>query len=300
MMRILDKIFRRYSHARAIAVKKKCCLELLTHRNVVGVGVGIKTVRNVEIGKPCIKIYVGKKLPISLLNSSEVLPDKIDGVHTDVVEFGLQSNKPRLQPAPGLGKRLRPVPIGASIGHFALKGAGTVTGYFESKKTGQIYLASCWHVLTNYGQGQKGDEIIQPASIDGGTKEKDIVGCLEDWIDVKMLGPVLGEAKSNLKAILNRGQALPINKVDVAFARPITKNIIPKMPAPRRTGDPKLGNKVIWIGRTSGISTSQIIDTNATIWVNYTGHGVALFDDVSLSKGGNLPGDSGAPFFISM
>ena len=297
MMRVLGNIYRRYVHARVIAVKKEYCLGLLVHRDVVGVGVGIKTVKNVEIGKQCIKIYVGKKLPISVLNSSEILPDKIEGVPTDIVEFGVPSKKTRLQPALGRGQRLRPVPIGVSIGHYALKGAGTVGGYVKDKKTGEICLMSNWHVLTNYGRGKRGDEIIQPASIDGGTKEKDTVAYLEKWIDVKMLGPVLGEAKSNLKAILNRGQAPPINNVDAAFAKPVSEGIIPQKLARPRVGDPKIGNQVISIGRTSGISTGQVIDTDATVWVEYTGHGAALFDDVVVSHGKTLPGDSGSPVF---
>lgn len=286
------------SFNRAMEVKKKYCLELLVRRDVIGVGVGIKTVRNIETGKPCIKIYVGKKLPKPVLNSSEILPQKIEGVPTDLVEFGMPTKETRLQPAPGRGEKVRPVPIGVSVGHYALKGAGTVGGYFKDIETGEIYLMSNWHVLTNYGRGQRGDEIIQPASIDGGTKEKDTIAYLEKWIDVEMLGPVLSEAKSNLKAYLNRGKKPPINDVDVAFARPVSKDIItstvPGIEKITGVRDPKIGNHVISIGRTSGISHGRVLDTNATVWVQYTGCGVALFDDVVLTNIKSLPGDSGA------
>jgi len=282
-----------------MAVKKKHCLGLLVHPDVVGVGVGIKS----ETGQPCINIYVAKKLPLSVLDSSQILPDKIDGAPTDIVEFGMPSKESQHRPAPGLGERLRPVPIGASVGHYALRGAGTVGGYVKDKETGDILLMSCWHILTNFGQGHKGDEIIQPASVDGGTKEEDTVAYLEKWIDVKMLGPVLGEAKSNLKAILDRGKLPPLNNVDVAFAKPVSEDIIPnRLPPARVTSrlqsvETEIGNIAVSIGRTSGVTSHKIIETNATVLVEYTGYGVALFDDVMFSRGGNLPGDSGAPFY---
>ena len=281
-----------------MAAKRQHCFHLLVHPDVVGVGVGIKSIENSETGQPCLKIYVAKKLPLSKLDSAQILPNRIDDIATDIVEFGLPSKESRLEPAAGLGERLRPVPIGASIGHYALNGAGTVGGYAKDKETGDILLMSCWHVLTNFGQGQRGDEIIQPALIDGGTKEEDTVGYLEKWIDVEMLGPVLGEAKSNLKAILDRGKLPPLNNVDVAFAKPISRTIIPENLRRARVGRSKVGDIATSIGRTSGVVPHKIIDTNATAWVEYTGHGVALFDDVVVAQGKNLPGDSGALFHV--
>jgi hypothetical protein len=41
-----------------------------------------------------------------------------------------------------------------------------------------------------------------------------------------MLGPNLGEAKSNLKALLDLGKAPPLNYVDVAFAKPISREVV--------------------------------------------------------------------------
>ena len=281
-----------------MTVKNEHCLDLLVHPDVIGVGVGFKSVKNSIIGRPCIKIYVAKKLPLSDIDSSQILPSKIDGVPTDIVEFGMPSNEPRLQSASGLGERLRPVPIGASIGHFALNGAGTVSGYAKDKETGDILLMSCWHVLTNFGQGRKGDEIIQPALIDGGTKEGDTVAYLEKWVEVKMLGPVVGEAKSNLKYILDRGKIPPLNHVDVASAKPISEDIIPSKLQQAHVGRAEVGNRAVSIGRTSGFISHKIIDTTATMWVEYPRYGVALFDDVGVSQGKSLPGDSGAPFYV--
>ena len=215
MTKSLHNFFKNRRLEKALAIKNKHCLRLLVNPDVVAVGVGFKTIVNSVTGEVCINIYVPKKVPISKLDPERILPTKIDGVPTDIVEFGMQNKATRLQPAQGLGKRLRPMPIGASIGHFDLNGAGTVSNYVKNVKTGDILLMSCWHVLTNFGKGKKGDEIIQPCLIDGGTKEEDTIAYLENWIDIKMLGPVLGEAKSNLKAILDRGKLPPLNKVDL-------------------------------------------------------------------------------------
>jgi len=295
----LKRLRQRLKIRRALTVKNKHCLKLLVHPDVVGMGIGLKTVGNSDTGQVCITIYVPRKLPLSELDSEQILPNKLDGISTDIVEFGMGSKKMRLQASSYLGERMRPVTIGASIGHFALQGAGTLTGYVKDKKTDEILLMSCWHVLTNFGRGKKGDEIIQPALIDGGTVDDDTVATLESWVNVKTLGPILGEAKSNLKSYLNRGKIPPLNKVDVAFAKPISNDVIPKDFSYAKVKRGRVGETASWIGRTSGVTRSKIIDNNATMWVEYPGYGVALFDDVAVSRGKNFPGDSGAPIFVS-
>lgn len=52
--------------------------------NVVGVGVGPKTVKGNPTGVMAIKVYVSRKLPKEELSESELVPEQIEGIPTDV------------------------------------------------------------------------------------------------------------------------------------------------------------------------------------------------------------------------
>ena len=62
--------------------------ELMSKPNVTGVGIGERN------GKPVIKVFVTRKLPKSELRASEIVPEKISGYPTDVVEIGVISTQP--------------------------------------------------------------------------------------------------------------------------------------------------------------------------------------------------------------
>jgi len=288
-----------------VETKSKHSLHLLTKPNVVGVGVGMKIKNGIETKTPCIKTYVGQKLPLSALNSWEKLPTEIEDAPIDVVEFGAVKTRPEYSPAaPGRDKRLRPVPIGASIGHFALRGVGSLGGWARDNKTGEVLLLSNWHVLTNYGRGHKGDDIIQPGWGDGGRKPSDTIAFLERWVDVVALGNTLGEAKSNLKAYLDRGAEPPTNRVDAALAKPISEGIISlevlglgKIRGRRKA---RIGDSVVKSGRTTSVTEGKVVDTSADIFVEYPGYGVALFIDQCIVRDldFSLQGDSGSPVLL--
>lgn len=61
---------------------------LLSLPNVVGVGLGMKQTKNVATGKICLKVYVEKKIPKDKLSREEIIPEKLEGVKTDVEEIG--------------------------------------------------------------------------------------------------------------------------------------------------------------------------------------------------------------------
>jgi len=267
-------------------VKERHRYELLLKTQVQGIGLGTQKTHGIDTGIQCIVVYVYPKLPRSALGSRDLIPAVIDDVLTDTVEM------PPAQPLirttltvaePERTRRWRPAPAGVSVGHYQLRGAGTLGAWVQDEKTGELFLMSCWHVLTNYGRGQRGDPILQPASIDGGSVENDTIARLEKWVDVKMLGPNLGEAKSNLKALIDQGKILPINYVDVALARPVSSEVVSceilgvgKAKGFAQTI--RLGEELVSSGRTSGVTHSHVSAVDVDMFVGYP-VGVALFLD---------------------
>lgn len=210
-------------------VKKRHRYDLLLRPFVQGIGLGTKITKGIDTGVPCNVVYVNPKLPKNRFTKNELIPSIINDVFTDVVQMTPSKARTRTNSTtvdPRRIKRWRPAPSGVSIGHFQLQGAGTLGAWVKDKQTGEPLLLSCWHILTNFGNSQKGDPILQPARIDGGTVNNDTIAYLERWVEVKMLGPNLGEAKSNLKYIIDTHKEIPINYVDAALAKPVSEDYI--------------------------------------------------------------------------
>lgn len=71
-----------------LRVKEKYEKQLLSLTNVVGVGIGYKTIQNVTTNRLCIKVYVENKIPLARLAKGKRIPAKINNVETDVEETG--------------------------------------------------------------------------------------------------------------------------------------------------------------------------------------------------------------------
>lgn len=84
-------------------------------------------------------------------------------------------------------KRNRPLRIGGSIGHHKIT-AGTLGCFVKRRSDGQILILSNNHVLANENDAAAGDAIIQPGRADGGTKARDTVGQLADFVKLKRAG----------------------------------------------------------------------------------------------------------------
>jgi len=259
--------------------------ELLLKANVQGIGLGTKRVNGADTGIPCIIVYVYPKFPPHALDARDVIPTAVGDALTDIVEMRPAQARVRSASSvrePERTKRWRPAPGGVSVGHYQLKGAGTLGDWIRDEKTGEPLLVSCWHVLTNYGRGHRGDPILQPALVDRGTVEDDTIAYLDKWVDVKMLGGSLGEAKSNLKALLDRGKLPPVNYVDVAFAKAVSKEVVSYetlgLGERKGIGRSQLGDRVVGSGRTTGVTQGRVSAVGVDIFVGYP-TGVALFLD---------------------
>lgn len=72
----------------ASAVKRAHQAELLSKANVVGVGIGYRTIGGQRTDDIALVVMVSKKVPSMELSPQDVLPDEIDGIPVDVQEVG--------------------------------------------------------------------------------------------------------------------------------------------------------------------------------------------------------------------
>jgi len=289
---------------------------LLAKRNVVACGVGYKEIRGKRTEEPCVVVSVTKKMPEAQLAPDDIVPKRLEGVKTDVVETGVIR---ALKGVPGKSGLLRdpndrtakwrPAPGGVSCGHIDIT-AGTL-GCLVTRSD-QLFILSNNHVLGNSNAGQKGDPILQPGPYDGGTAD-DCIAVLEEFVPIEFEtgGPTCPIAKWTesflnwLARILGSShrvkafkKVLEVNQVDAAIAKPLSEDLVKReileIGVPKGSREATLGTKVKKSGRTSGLTTGEIIQVHVTVRVNYGDNKVALFTDQLMAGAMSSPGDSGS------
>ena len=214
--------------------------------NVYAMGVGPKMVDGRPTEELAVRYYVARKLPRAELSSKDILPARISGIATDIVE----ADFPEF--AVNLRHRHRPMLPGVSVAHIK-GGPGTMGCYCRSTRKDdaqeQLYMLSCNHVLAMFNSAKPGDLITQPAtSLDGGDARRDGVAGLERFVAFEF-----GRT----------GNAPNANRVDAAIARlhaaeqatlVASSRLEPVAPA-----EPRLGDLVYNSGRTTG-HTEGVLD----------------------------------------
>jgi hypothetical protein len=261
-------------------------------------------------GRKAYRFYVKKKKPLKDLKPEQILPEDIEGIPVDVVEIG--DIKAQSSPT----SRWRPLKAGISIGHILIT-AGTL-GYFVTDSTGNVFVLSNNHVLANQNQASIGDAELQPAPYDGGVSPADVAATLWDFAPIRfdtllpsncpvgkvivaMLNGVyyLFRRKTRFQAVVPFGvNEFGDNEIDAAIAK-LAVDYVPEILGLNKvsdTGTSSVGMRVIKSGRTTGVTEGTIIDTNATITVNYGTMKTATFqhqiviisnDDKPYSQGGD-------------
>ncbi|MHB0886390.1 MAG: chymotrypsin family serine protease [Bacillota bacterium] len=258
---------------------------LLALPNVVGVGVGYKQKGGEKTVKPAVVVMVRRKVPKDELAPQHLVPEKVEGVPTDVVEVGdlqplARELAPQVTPADQRRRtsRLRPAAPGVSIGHYKIS-AGTL-GAIVYDPGGHPFILSNNHVLANSTNGKdhrakRGDPVLQPGAADGG-QSGDAIGVLERYVPIK-------PRQTNL--------------VDAALAKPRSAAVIKDeaIGLGRVTGvaRPRLGLPVRKSGRTTGVTAGFIEIVDATVRVNYGDAPVSFGDQIILTPM-SAPGDSGS------
>ena len=274
--------------------------------NVVATGIGFKVANGVRGEDLSIVCSVTKKLARSNLSDAELVPTRIDGVPTDVVETG------RLHAIQLRTDRHRPAPGGVSIGHRDIT-AGTL-GCLVTRD-GERLILSNNHVLANSNDAEIGDPILQPGPADGGRTASDTIATLAGFAPIRFMDPQPPSQCPTARAVsafLNtvcRGigsqtryrivslQATD-NLVDAAIARPIGPGLVSdeifEIGRIRGTAEAGLGAGVKKSGRTTGFTTGEILQTDVTADVSYGAGRTARFTDQLLAGAMSQGGDSGS------
>lgn len=138
--------------------------------NVCGVGVGYKRKDMRRTNKMALLIFVEQKKSRDELARAEMIPPKVGGLATDVIELG----KVRL--VGSRQEKYRPAQPGVSVGHFKIS-AGTFGAVVRDAETGELLILSNNHILANGtngrdGRAKVGDPILQPGACEYILKQK--------------------------------------------------------------------------------------------------------------------------------
>jgi hypothetical protein len=288
-------------------VKEASKDNLLSMKNVVGVGVGYKIQGGEQSDDFAIVVMVSRKLPLPALAPESVLPKNVDGINIDVIEVG------QLRALQARTERWRPAPGGVSIGHYKIT-AGTFGAIVRDKNTGNRLILSNNHVIANSNDAEAGDQILQPGPIDGGSLDNDTIAHLERFCPIEFTSEpgacdiaesyaslgnaIAGLIGSSHRVNTQKSNPQAVNLVDAAIAKPINDNDvldeIIEIGTTQGTEEGFLGMSVRKSGRTTSFTTGQITLINTTVDVNYGGDRTARFEDQFVSGPMSQGGDSGS------
>jgi hypothetical protein len=205
-----------------------CRIELLSYPGVHYVDIGYKYINGYLTPEIAVRLHVYRKRPRFTIPASQILPDRIQTIATDVI----QSNR-RLEPATGSSRDIRVNPLlgGVAIRNIRNNLLGTLGAIVTDRTTKALVGLSNFHVLVGDG-GQKGDAVTQPAT----TNLTDIIGSVTRW----------DETLDCAICTLNSSRMLSQRIIDIPVIPPGIK-------------EPLLGMSLVKSGRTTG-KTYGIID----------------------------------------
>lgn len=267
------------------------------------VGVGFKTRGGVDTGEFALVLGVEKKVPEAQVKSDrDVIPARVHGVPTDVVEVGV------IRAFGHFRSRQRPCPGGYSCGHVSIT-AGTLGAWV--RYNGRPAILSNNHVLADSNAGARGDRILQPGRADSGSPLDDVIARLERFVPIifdggkKRTSDFLWRAAKwgpNAVArmvgcprrmqVVSLPQAAP-NEVDAALALAVSdQDAIFEL---RGVRDFQLRDPASKFGRTTDRTAGTVSLVQVTTAVQYGGGRMARFDgQVAVMGSFSAPGDSGS------
>nr|WP_092067899.1 hypothetical protein [Dendrosporobacter quercicolus]NSL46835.1 hypothetical protein [Dendrosporobacter quercicolus DSM 1736]SDL65688.1 hypothetical protein SAMN04488502_101474 [Dendrosporobacter quercicolus] len=279
--------------------------------NVIGLGHGHKWIRGINTRQEAVVILVRKKMNRHSLSRSALVPGKLDGMVTDIIEVGdicLHTERKKL---------LRPAPPGVSIGHYKVS-AGTFGAVVRDRNSNELFILSNNHVLANLTDGKDersrpGDLVLQPGSFDNMAGANNSIATLKKFIPVyrelnrsecniahifeKLINKMINTFKPQYRIQVLRNNE-QVNLVDCAIAAPVhSEDISPEIleiGAIAGIKEASLGLQVKKSGRSSGVTHSIVLATDVSMKVNISRQESAVFADQILAGPMSMPGDSGS------
>ncbi len=270
---------------------------------VVATGVGYKMVGGKKSPDLSIVCSVKEKWPTSKLRKKDIIASSIDGIPTDIIQTGIIRALARTD-------RIRPAPGGVSIGHVNIT-AGTLGCVVV--KNNELYILSNNHVLANSNDGQIGDHIIQPGAYDGGSYPGDHIADLSQFVTINFfntpgdcsIASGIAAVLNGLAKLINSGTRLrPVsikavdNLVDAAIAKPVNAGDVSReileIGSIQGNIPGELGMAIKKSGRTTGLTTGEIIQVDVTANVSYGDNKMAVFSDQLMAGAMSQGGDSGS------
>ena len=261
--------------------------------NVLGVGHGHKRVDGSPTDQLSVTVLVSEKhAPCDLDDDRLVDPSiEVDGVSipTDVQAIGRphtlpvdpDNEVPTIMPAPDRLGRHRPVPGGVSGGHPSIT-AGTIgSPLLYHEPSSEFVVLTNAHIAAPLGDGEAGDDFLQPGPHDGGTAA-DVIGTVLDVAAISHDEP--NRTDSALVAVSPESVAL-----ETILELPDVDGIL---------SDPPLDATYIKSGRTSGVTTASLRTRDTT--VDVAGYfeepdiGPATFQGIDVLGPMSKGGDSGS------
>lgn len=262
--------------------------------NVVGMGVGVKWKNGQPTGEPALVVLVNQKLDKDQVRKADMVPSKLAGMQTDVLEIGypFAGESESLEAGTQtLVKRIRPVKGGYSVGHSNITAGTIATCVYDMLPQlegipPKYYILSNNHVLANGNNASLGDPILQPGTFDGGVNATDQVARLSRFIPITFYPQVPLALHNNLvDAAIAEGQFHDLDR-EIYWAGHV------------RGWRPKekvtVGMIVQKTGRTTNYTTGRITVTGATVDVHFGGGKVARFKDQIITTNMSAGGDSGS------
>lgn len=225
--------------AAALVVHERHTPDLMDIEGVVGTGLAV------DGNRPVIRVY-------TLHGSVAGIPDHVDRVPVQRVVTGPivagDVNDPTTHE--------RPAPNGFSVGHPDIT-AGTM-GAIVRDGSNACFVLSNNHVLANSNDASIGDSSLQPGPFDGGSDPADAIGTLAAFEEIKFDGSEnkIDAATAALFSTADVTGATP----DYAYGAPGTSAL-----------SASVGMAVMKFGRTTGLTTGEVAETNVTVDVCYGG-----------------------------
>ena len=309
--------------------------ELMPRANVVGVGIGYKTIGGELVRDEngnlveCIVVSVQKKVSPEQLSSSDMIPEQLMDMSTDVIETGpisIIADLPEVVDTVAIDpqKRIRPILGGISVGLNPGVTAGTIGLLVKKPGDPNDYILSNWHVIAGNNIPVAEREILtitQPGNFDGGRVATDVVAQLSDFVPIlsgdeespqpsgcgtaaatawlpNLIASLLGSDTRLVPMLPSLAEG--DNLVDAALGRVMVDFVdeVAEIGVIDGAETAVLGMRVKKFGRTTSFTEGTITQVNATFTVQGYPGGPATFTDqiaITADSGTFLEGgDSGS------